>query len=403
MHDTWEEMEVAVPEYWGWGLLAPALLSLLYGFTAHYAMGSMGYTQKNTLWERVRLSLPSILLFTGWGIVNIPLTALYILAFLCKLFRLLNRGGSRTRALFLINLTHLMTMALHMIIIGIIAISTATPPYEFLQNPFWRIATICMVLAVDNITACLLPHWNILFEVLRTRLDREEVRPFMVFLWFGNICLLLDSVLCMSGTDWSLMPLLLISSTVLMEFYLIRFLHHLYMVLKAQYLEEEHRRLKAELEQQNETAERLRNKSERDSLTGIFSRRYGMEQAELLLRKKLPFSLIYIDLDHLKAVNDREGHQAGDCYLIRFAETLGASLREHDVFARIGGDEFIILLPDCKQETAVKRMEDIRARSEFPPFSYGVTFVSGDSNVTLEETLQKADMAMYRDKKARTQ
>ena len=274
---------------------------------------------------------------------------------------------------------------------------------EVLRQPLWRLVTIGIVLAVNNLVAWLIPRWDMVLEVLRTQSENEETKPFMIFLWLCSIFLLLDSVLCLSTIEWKLLPLFLIGSTVLLEFYLVRFLRHIYRILKVHYLEEEHRRLMEKLEQQNQNAARLRSKIALDSMTGIFTRRYVTEQVEFLLQEKESFSLVYIDLDHLKQINDQEGHRAGDLYILRFTNELGAYLRKVDIFARVGGDEFVVLLPGCPLETAAKRMEAIRSRlTGQSSFSYGVTFVPKESRDSVEEIFHRADRDMYRDKRART-
>ena len=389
--------------YCGWGLLVPACLSLLYGLLSHRAMGALGYLQKNTVWEWAWNVLPPLLLFTLWGMADIPLPFFYLLAYVGKLSRLLRKSACRSKELFLINLTHLSTMALHMILIGVLSLVTGKAMDDILRQPLWRIATIGVVLAVNNLVAWLIPRWGMALEVLRTQSESEETRPFMMFLWFCNIFLLLDSVLCISAIDWRLLPLFLIGSTVLLEFYLVRFLRHIYLILRVHYLEEEHRRLIEKLEQQNRNAARLRSKIALDPMTGVFTRRYVTEQVAFLLREKEPFSLVFIDLDHLKQVNDQKGHHAGDLYLLRFTKELSDYLRKADIFARVGGDEFVVLLPGCPQETAIKRMEAIRSRlTGLSSFSYGVTFVPKESGDSVEEIFRQADNQMYRDKQMRT-
>ncbi|MCH1983250.1 GGDEF domain-containing protein [Ruminococcus sp. OA3] len=393
--------------YFGWGLMLPVILSLLYGVIAHRALTALDYLQKNTVWARIRTSLPSLLLFTLWGMVNIPLPAVYILAFLGKLYQLLGKNNSRAKELFIINLTHLMTMALHMILIGVFSLYMEMPMNSLLMLPFWRIATVSTVMGVNILFAWLLPGWNTLLGVLLTQSESEEVRPFLAFLWFCNLFLLLDSVLCIVRTEWRLMPVFLIGSTVLLEFYLIRFLCHLYSLLKVRYLEEEHDRLTRELARQNQSAEKWRKRGIQDSLTGAFSRRYVMERTAAFLQSDTQFSLVFIDLDHLKQINDREGHHAGDLFLIQFAKEFQSCLRGSDIFARVGGDEFVVLLLDCSLETAKRRMETIRTRltEQYSPpfsFSFGVSCTSENMTGCAEDLLSRADHAMYRDKKTRT-
>lgn len=394
--------------YWGWALLIPVILSLLYGLTAQRAMISVGSSQRRSVAEWLRCALPVMVLLTLWSMFNIPLPLFYILAFSGKLVRLRWKKQSRTRDLFLINLTHLSIMALHLILVGIIAMLRETPINELLQAPFWRIGTVSAVLIVNMAVDLLIPRWSVPIAVIRTQSESGEVRPFMMFFWLCEVFLLLDSTLCTMDIDWKLLPLFLIVSTFLMEFYIIRFLFHIYSILKVRYLEEEHRRLELELERRKRAAEALRSKSSMDPMTGAFSRRYAMEQITLLLDEKKDFSLAFIDLDQLKQVNDQEGHSAGDRHLIRFAEAFGACLRKSDRFARIGGDEFVVLLPGCAGDIARARMEEIRLALTRDParafsFSFGVAHVSGGTEEQAEQILHRADLAMYQDKARRKQ
>lgn len=391
-----------LPLYWGWGLAALPLLSLLFGFTARRAMEALGYPRTGPaagLW----IALDSLLLAGLWCAANIPLPLFYLLAFAAKLPYLLQRREDRPKEWFLVNIAHLCSIALHMVLIGASALALGKPMRLILQAPFWRAATFCAVLLANILVDWLVPRWGVPLAVVRNEAGSGEVRPFLAFLWSCNLFLLLDSLLCVSPIDWGLAPLFLIASTLLLELYIFRFLSHIYSILRVQYLEKEHLRLMAELEQRNRSAAELRNKSHVDPLTGIFSRRYLLEQADFLLQKRAPFCLAFIDLDHLKRINDQEGHHAGDLYLIHFTKAFGAFLRRTDIFARIGGDEFVVLLPGCMESTAQARLESIRsslAKEASHPlsFSFGVAYVSPVSNEGVEQVLRRADQAMYRDK-----
>jgi diguanylate cyclase (GGDEF)-like protein len=102
----------------------------------------------------------------------------------------------------------------------------------------------------------------------------------------------------------------------------------------------------------------------RDGLTGIFNRQHFVSEAELQLQYCKKSSrgacLVLIDLDHFKAVNDNHGHAVGDRVLKRAVEACESRLRSTDIFGRLGGEEFGILLPECTQEQAVARAEQIR-------------------------------------------
>ena len=111
----------------------------------------------------------------------------------------------------------------------------------------------------------------------------------------------------------------------------------------------------SELEDQNEE---LKEESSRDSLTGVFNRRafgeaLGREFAAAG-KHQWPLSVIFVDLDHFKQINDTHGHQAGDAMLRAVASLLTGSLRDSDIVARYGGDEFVLLLPGTDAEVVEK-------------------------------------------------
>ncbi len=96
-----------------------------------------------------------------------------------------------------------------------------------------------------------------------------------------------------------------------------------------------------------------------DQLTGIFNRRYFFDIANKELsrikRHHTVCSLLMLDIDHFKNINDRYGHNTGDEALKLFSKTISSLLRDNDIFARIGGEEFVILLLDTTQEQAYKK------------------------------------------------
>jgi diguanylate cyclase (GGDEF)-like protein len=154
----------------------------------------------------------------------------------------------------------------------------------------------------------------------------------------------------------------------------------------------------------------LREKLARtDSLTGLLNRRAFDEaiQHEMnrLTRFKRPFTLLVLDLDKFKAVNDTRGHAAGDELLKSVSRVLTGSFRETDIVARIGGDEFAVLLPETDSETAltaiVKLEENIRgmALGSGYPVSASMGFVTNSyPPIPHEKLFEEADRRMYLDK-----
>lgn len=104
--------------------------------------------------------------------------------------------------------------------------------------------------------------------------------------------------------------------------------------------------------------------SRRDNLTGIFNRSYTYELAEreigLAHRHHNPLSVMMIDIDHFKAINDQFGHQAGDQVLIQIASLIRTELRDSDILGRYGGEEFVALLPHSDSTNTFEVAERIR-------------------------------------------
>jgi diguanylate cyclase (GGDEF)-like protein len=144
-----------------------------------------------------------------------------------------------------------------------------------------------------------------------------------------------------------------------------------------------------------------------DPLTGLPNRRAFYEEADGVLascsRHNRPATLAYLDLDNFKSANDQFGHQHGDAVLREVAEVLARSLRASDVTGRIGGDEFVVLLPETTTETARTALEKVRASLNRRPLlaAAGVTVSIGAITYEpapddLAEMMRAADDVMYR-------
>ena len=114
------------------------------------------------------------------------------------------------------------------------------------------------------------------------------------------------------------------------------------------------KRLRDELREKNRELEIL---ARQDGLTGVANRRHLMERLEVefarCARYRRPFSLMMLDLDHFKSINDTHGHQVGDVVLKEVARCLGEVLRTNDVLGRYGGEEFAVVLPETDVDAAV--------------------------------------------------
>jgi diguanylate cyclase (GGDEF)-like protein len=147
----------------------------------------------------------------------------------------------------------------------------------------------------------------------------------------------------------------------------------------------------------------LSDKAYIDPVSSVHNRLYFNEYMDKVIEEKKLVTLCYVDLDGLKYVNDHFGHAEGDAYILAFAELIKKNFRKDDVFARIGGDEFCIVLEGSRSELAVRKLEAIRDMlvennvKNYPmSFSYGVHEVDGGADgLTIEFIMQEADAKMY--------
>lgn len=157
-----------------------------------------------------------------------------------------------------------------------------------------------------------------------------------------------------------------------------------------------------------ENQEKLYELATRDSLTGVLNRREGFRRfSEELSRTKRtgePLSLMMIDIDHFKGINDNYGHQLGDEVLKEVTSTILKTLRDYDLMMRYGGEEFTILLPSTALEKAIevaeRARENIESMDKFLNHGIeGITISIGVSQLILDDTLDmlisKADTALY--------
>jgi diguanylate cyclase (GGDEF)-like protein len=146
-----------------------------------------------------------------------------------------------------------------------------------------------------------------------------------------------------------------------------------------------------------------------DPLTGIANRTGFIESARRVLergrRDGAPVAVMMFDLDRFKSINDSYGHATGDAVIKRFCEITASLLRPTDVFGRLGGEEFVVVLPGSSIEAACVRAEGIRVsfaencrsvmRHQVNATVSGGVSVSGDVDRTLDALLETSDMALY--------
>lgn len=155
---------------------------------------------------------------------------------------------------------------------------------------------------------------------------------------------------------------------------------------------------------------RLKYLASFDELTGVMNRRrFNNEfnnEIEEMKQEEKGFSLVMIDLDRFKPINDNYGHNFGDKVLKYFSDLLRNCVRESDIVARLAGDEFAILFKNCPLSIAEQRMNKItkilsskKIKDITISFSYGICEIRGFDNITYEEAIHIADTKMYNCKK----
>lgn len=152
-----------------------------------------------------------------------------------------------------------------------------------------------------------------------------------------------------------------------------------------------------------------------DGLTNISNRRSFMTLAQhslcVCVRQNIPAALVFLDLDRFKSINDHFGHAEGDVALIAFADQIKSTFRDSDVFARIGGDEFVALLSNTSKQTAEEIIERFslalaaynqEARRGYELlFSHGIVEFNPKKHSAIEVLLAEGDALMYEVKKAK--
>ena len=174
-------------------------------------------------------------------------------------------------------------------------------------------------------------------------------------------------------------------------------------------IEEKTAVLKEEIQQHKEVRSTLQRISTHDPLTGIRNRRHLLESLKNELKRyqryKSDFSLLLIDLDHFRQINDKYGNECGDIVLKAFAESVKQSLRESDTFARYDGEEFAIIATNTKIDSALRFAEKLVSRVNQETVMYkgydialsisiGVTTPSILAKLSSEQLLTSADDAL---------
>jgi diguanylate cyclase (GGDEF)-like protein len=190
-----------------------------------------------------------------------------------------------------------------------------------------------------------------------------------------------------------------------------KFMHFTYITLPAGYMSTS---ILIILMMASDISEKMKEIAIRDSLTGLLNRRgfndYGEKAFAAARRGGTELSVVMTDIDRFKFINDRFGHAAGDVALAHFADLFSAERRKEDIVARVGGEEFALLLPGTELRDAMALADQLCRKVGATPLdltsvglpitaSFGVAAIS-ESDTTLDDMIRRADRALYRSKRA---
>lgn len=157
-----------------------------------------------------------------------------------------------------------------------------------------------------------------------------------------------------------------------------------------------------EITERKRMDDELRHLSTHDALTGVYNRHFFHTEMERIADSRLyPVCIVMADLDNLKVVNDSLGHQVGDAYIQKAADLLKSCFRSEDIIARIGGDEFVILLPQTDQAKLMSILARLNAEIKKQGdrlFNLSIGWATGEKGCHLEDVMQQADARMYKEK-----
>lgn len=315
-------------------------------------------------------------------------------------------GYSRRKTVLITNLFVIHFFIMHMALLSAASLVRNVAVYQILQDPLWCAAVLALAMIGMSVSSLIQSRMHtrqydsLFFD------DTERMRQLRAYVWFALGYTFFDSATCVFDLVSPLLSYFLLGSCLLLGLLIYLLWVHAIRVERNLHYEEEYRKLEEERARQLQKEMELHRIAYIDSLTGTYTRQYLFHTLDRWMEENRAFSLVYLDLDGLKAVNDRLGHPCGDAYIQGVTCCINQALHKQDLFARVGGDEFLIVLPDCREGPAYEKMQAIRQTVEqanttpYPAsFSFGIVERQADCPTPLSELLRSADGRMYRDKK----
>ena len=385
------------------------ILMVLYNLRSYRYSENILEARGSSVWGIITTSAVNCLLLALDLFAAIPVVLLFLLSFICLLLEfLLFFQGSLSSFLFSGGTFLFHMMNVKMAVSGIFILSFQA---EFQAAFRGGVLYPCSVLVTLLIVMLFL-------EIFKVVMGRQKIQVLLYnsaqltfvtsSLSLINVYLMILSVFYESQAYSTLVSLFLLCTALLLfGAYYTSFHHAVQMSILTEY-EHKSAALEKQLDESNKVMDELRDAALTDTLTEVHNRRYGMLELERLHRKNAAFSLCFLDIDHLKYVNDQYGHEEGDRYILAVVRILSEYFPPPATMSRMGGDEFLILLPQFGYADAVARLEKAASQvSRFPAtyqpeVSFGVVESPPEDTRTPEELLKLADAQMYRHKQRNT-
>lgn len=379
----------------------------------YYAIARSRPLLRALAWDYRPTPMP-VLLFSALGssaavcvvILHVPLLFLYVLLYVFTCAGLRLAAGSFSPQLRLCaNLVCVHLGMVHLSSLAALSLWLGQNPLLVYENSLWGISSLFAALGIVFAVCAALQRFADMEHLRGLAGMTGTQRTTGWFCWFALGYIVFDSIPCMFDLPFALVSWFLLGSCLLLWAQLYFLLGYAYRIFVRQHLEHECRLLEQQQTEHFTRTSALRKDILRDALTGAYSREHIMRVLRRWLLKQKKLALAYIDLNGLKQINDTLGHDAGDAYLASAAAIMKRHLRAKGLLARIGGDEFLAIMPDADADDARALLKAAAHELENEDaglprsMSYGVEGIAAGSNLDAQEIICRADRAMYEDKK----
>lgn len=351
----------------------------------------------------------TLLLFYGFY-NDIPLPIRYIIAFIVLILEFKLFSNSRiAQIIFGASMFIIHIILIELLTLSTMSLVTSSNIYEISHNNVTFYINIIITFLISPIALIIFNKFIIISDIKLISETKKYVNGINLLACVIICYLCIDSIMFHINESFLGQEEFIILTCLLTMIILYTVLIHTLKICKNSHQESRLNMLKRQFQEHVEVEDKLKIMAFRDHLTGSFSRGYMLEKFQKYLDdKKNVFCIAFIDIDNLKYVNDTFGHKEGDNYICSVAKMLSYSIRQFDILARMGGDEFMILFNNTDEKNAEIAMQrsinnilklskslDIKYNMSI---SYGLCTITEDSNLTINQIIEQADAKMYKNK-----